>query len=276
MDRVSTWILGSYFMGVNLVWGFQCQAVSLFKSSMCPSLCSIKRSHPSVPTMIPARRRRGRRSRMARQATAAGGARVLEVRPRRRHARMVGRGTAGAGVAVAGRLVQGGALASGGSAANHAIRQPCMRSGAGRDHDALCASEARLPGGWDHSSIGLAPMLRLRYTTHLGHAGPPGMPVSRARVSPGWRTGRFRSGGLGTTPSGPRRRRHSSTTRSAACAPAPRSGSCGRRPWRRRSAPGTSGPARVRLEQQKAPGQLDHAAANPRVARLADPLVAPL
>ena len=33
-------------------------------------------------------------------------------------------------------------------------------------------------------SIGLAPMFTLRYTTHLGHAGPPGLPVSRARVSP--------------------------------------------------------------------------------------------
>jgi hypothetical protein len=50
------------------------------------------------------------------------------------------------------------------------------------DHDALCASEARLPGGI--LSIGLAPMFTLRYTTHLGHAGPPGLPVSRARVSP--------------------------------------------------------------------------------------------
>ena len=31
---VSTWILGSYFMGVNLVWAFQCQAVS-YSSLQC-------------------------------------------------------------------------------------------------------------------------------------------------------------------------------------------------------------------------------------------------
>ena len=63
------WILCLYFMGVNLVWAFQCQAVS-YSSLQCQVFnVSIpmfdQRSHPSVPTMIPARRRRGRRSRMA-------------------------------------------------------------------------------------------------------------------------------------------------------------------------------------------------------------------
>jgi hypothetical protein len=60
--------------------------------------------------------------------------RVLEVRPRRRHAPMVGRGSAVAERATGGggRLFQGGALVSGGSAANQAILQTCMRSGGGR------------------------------------------------------------------------------------------------------------------------------------------------
>jgi hypothetical protein len=53
-------------------------------------------------------------------------------------------------------------------------------------------------------SVGLAPMIGARYTTHLGHAGPPDMPVSRARVSPGWRPGEECLGqaALSTTPSG--------------------------------------------------------------------------
>jgi hypothetical protein len=92
-----------------------------------------QRNHPSVPTMMLARRRRGRRSRMAVRPPPQAAPCVLEVRPRRRHPRMVGRGSAGADRAAGGgRLFQGGALASGGSAANQAIRQTCMRSGGGR------------------------------------------------------------------------------------------------------------------------------------------------
>src|SRR3954469_19862241 len=41
------------------------------------------------------------------------------------------------------------------------------------DHDASCASDARLPGGWDHSFARLEAHGGLRFTTHLGRQGPP-------------------------------------------------------------------------------------------------------
>ena len=70
---VSTWILGSYFMGVNLVWGFQCQAVS------CSSLHCF---HPYVRSAEPPLRPdhdagqtpAGAEVKDGRPATAAGGA----------------------------------------------------------------------------------------------------------------------------------------------------------------------------------------------------------
>ena len=142
-----------------------------------------QRSHPSVPTMIPARRRRGRRSRMAVRPPPQAARSVLEVRPRRRHARMLGRWSGlgcewqvGWSKAELSRLVDR-------QRTTRSDNLVCGPAEAG-DHDALCASEARLPGGWDHSLDRLGAHIGARYTTHLGHAGPPGLPVSRARVSP--------------------------------------------------------------------------------------------
>jgi hypothetical protein len=101
-------------MSSQLVWGFQCQAVSLIQVFTVSIPMFDQRNHPSVPTMMLARRRRGRRSRMAVRPPPQAARSVLEVRPRRRHARRVGRGSAGADrVAGGGRLFQGEALASG-------------------------------------------------------------------------------------------------------------------------------------------------------------------
>ncbi|GEO43390.1 hypothetical protein SAE02_75380 [Skermanella aerolata] len=163
-----------------------------------------QRNHPSVPTMMLARHRQGRRSRMAVRPPPQAARSVLEVRPRRCHPRRVGRGSAGADRAAgSGRLFQSGALASGGSAANQAIRQTCMRSGGGRATMMLYAH--RMRGSREDGtilSIGLAPMIwctvhhppRSRRPT--GHAGQPCSGV------PGSGTKRSAQAALSTMPSG--------------------------------------------------------------------------
>jgi hypothetical protein len=142
-----------------------------------------QRSHPSVPTMIPARRRRGWRSRMAVRPPPQAAPSVLEVHPRRRHARMVGRGTAGA----CGGRSAGPRRSSRVWWIGSEPRDPTTLYAVRRRPGTMMLYAHRRRGSRESGtilSIGLAPMLRLRYTTHLGHAGPPGMPVSRARVSP--------------------------------------------------------------------------------------------
>ena len=61
-----------------------------------------------------------------------------------------------------------------------------VRHAAG-DHDASCASEARLPGGWDHSFSRLAAHRGASVHHPPRKAGPPGLPVSRASKSPACR-----------------------------------------------------------------------------------------
>jgi hypothetical protein len=56
-----------------LVWGFQCQAF-LIQVFIVSIPMFDRRNHPSAPTMIVAGYGGGRRSRMARRATAEGGA----------------------------------------------------------------------------------------------------------------------------------------------------------------------------------------------------------
>src|SRR3954462_8446327 len=105
-----------------------------------------RRDHPFVPTMNVAGHGGGRRSRMARRATAAGGA----PRP--------------GGPPTPVPRLEGWALMTGqlgGSAVprrSSRVRGPpldpttlySVRHAAGY-HDASCASDARLPGGWDQS-----------------------------------------------------------------------------------------------------------------------------
>src|SRR4051812_38270637 len=70
---VSTWVLGSYFMGVNLVWGFRCQAVS--SSSLQCVHPYVRSEEPSLrPDHDPGQTPGGVEVKDGRQATAAGGA----------------------------------------------------------------------------------------------------------------------------------------------------------------------------------------------------------
>ena len=70
---VSTWILGSYFMGVNLVWAFQCQAVS-YSSFQCVHPY-VRSEEPSLrPDHDAGQTPAGAKVKDGRQATAAGGA----------------------------------------------------------------------------------------------------------------------------------------------------------------------------------------------------------
>ena len=65
------------------------------------------------------------------------------------------------------------------------------------------------------------------------------------------------------------------TGQSAAFSRGPRSRSCACRRGRRPCAPGTTGQRTLLLMKQKAPGQLDHPAADSGVARLGEPFFAP-
>ena len=173
-------------MSSQLVWGFQCQAVSLIQVFTVSIPMFDQRNHPSVPTMMLARRRRGRRSRMAVRPPPQAARSVLEVRPRRRHARMVGRGTAGAD-RVAGRLFQGEALASGGIRGGP--RDPTNLYAVRRRPGTMMLYAHRMRGfreGGTILSVGLAPM--------LGHGTPP------TSVTPAHRT--CRSAVLGCPPAG--------------------------------------------------------------------------
>src|SRR3954464_4469956 len=130
--------------------GLLMSSVFQFSFSILPIPMFDRRDHPSVPTMNVAGHGGGRRSRMARRATAAGGA----PRPW--------------GPPTPVSRLEGWALMTGqlgGSAVprrSSRVRGPpldpttlySVRPTAG-DHDASCASEARLPGGWDHSGARL-------------------------------------------------------------------------------------------------------------------------
>ena len=110
---------------------FQCQAVP-YSSLQCVHPY-VRSEEPSLrsdhdPGQTPA----GAEVKDGRQATAAGGASLRSAPAGVTLGWLGGGPLERTGLRVASRLVQGGALASGGSAANHAIRQPCMRSGAGR------------------------------------------------------------------------------------------------------------------------------------------------
>jgi hypothetical protein len=128
---VSTWILGSYFMGVNLVWGFQCQAVS--SSSLQCVHPYVRSEEPSLrPDHDPGQTPAGAEVKDGRQATAAGGA-SLRFAP----AGVTLGGLGGGAQERTGSLVEVGCSKAKrsrlvGSAEDHAIRQTCMRSGGGR------------------------------------------------------------------------------------------------------------------------------------------------
>jgi transposase-like protein len=175
------WILCLYFMGLNLVWAFQSQAVS-YSSFQCVHPY-VRSEEPSLrPDHDPGQTPAGAEVKDGRQATAAGGASLR---------------SAPAGVTLGG-LGGGADWAAGGRSAGPRRSSRVWWIGSEpRDPTTLYAVRRR-PGtmmlyahrrrgsreGGTILSIGLAPMFTLRYTTHLGHAGPPGLPVSRARVSP--------------------------------------------------------------------------------------------
>jgi hypothetical protein len=175
-------------MSSQLVWGFQCQAVSLIQVFTVSIPMFDQRNHPSVPTMMLARRRRGRRSRMAVRPPPQAARSVLEVRPRRRHARRVGRGSAGADrVAGGGRLFQGEALASG--RIRGGPRDPTNLYAVRRGPETMMLYAHRMRGsreGGTILSVGLSPM--------LGHGTPP------TSVTPAHRA--CRSAVLGSPPAG--------------------------------------------------------------------------
>ena len=132
LHRSINTLMPSNLMRLNLVWGFQCQAVS-YSSLQCVHPY-VRSEEPSLrPDHDPGQTPAGAEVKDGRQATAAGGAASLRSAPAGVTLGWLGGGPQErTGLRVAGRLFQGGALASGGSAANHAIRQTCMRSGAGR------------------------------------------------------------------------------------------------------------------------------------------------